>query len=146
MKIHLLLLSSAVALAATLPLRADDAAAAKSLASRSQIIAKGEVAAVTSDYAPDAILHWIGGPLNGEYRGVESIRSVWTKFTGAQAPLTVKLSGEKESVAGSKRTLSGNAEFTGAKGNMIPVEYSLTTEAGKITEETWRIAAKPVAK
>lgn len=36
---------------------------------RIDAIAKGDVAAVTSSYADGATLHWVGGPLDGQYTG-----------------------------------------------------------------------------
>ena len=58
------------------------------LDTRAQTIAKGDVTAIMADYAADPVLHWIGGPLAGEYKGADAIKGVWTKFTTAQAPLT----------------------------------------------------------
>ncbi len=33
-----------------------------------------------TQYAPNAELHWIGGPLSGTYRGVSNITATWNKF------------------------------------------------------------------
>ncbi len=35
---------------------------------------------ILSEYSPNATLHWIGGPLSGNYTGITAINSAWTKF------------------------------------------------------------------
>ncbi len=105
---------------------------------RAQTIAKADVSAIMADYAADPVLHWIGGPLAGEYKGTEAIKGVWTKFTTAQAPLTVKVTNPHSMGAD---TLMADTVFTGGKGNNIPVLYSVKTEGGKIKEETWKVNA-----
>ncbi|AFZ70040.1 hypothetical protein Calag_0259 [Caldisphaera lagunensis DSM 15908] len=35
---------------------------------------------VIQEYAPNAVLHWIGGPLTGNYTGIEQINATWNKF------------------------------------------------------------------
>jgi hypothetical protein len=109
---------------------------------RAQTIAKADVNAIMADYAADPVLHWIGGPLAGEYKGTEAIQGVWTKFTTAQAPLTVKVANPHSMGAD---TLMADTTFTGGKGNAIPVLYSVKTEGGKIKEETWKVNAPAAA-
>jgi hypothetical protein len=36
------------------------------------------------DYADDAYLEWVGGPLDGRYRGKAEIRAVWQIATSLQ--------------------------------------------------------------
>ncbi len=36
---------------------------------------------ILQNYAPNAQLKWVGGPLSGTYTGTSMINSVWTKFT-----------------------------------------------------------------
>jgi len=45
-------------------------------------IAIENVTAIMGEYASNATLHWVGGPLTGTYSGVSQISSTWTKFTG----------------------------------------------------------------
>ncbi|MEB3859996.1 MAG: ester cyclase [Desulfurococcales archaeon] len=33
-----------------------------------------------AQYAEDAVLYWIGGPLTGVYRGVDNISALWDRF------------------------------------------------------------------
>ena len=35
---------------------------------------------VIQQYAPNAVLHWIGGPLTGNYTGIQQINATWSKF------------------------------------------------------------------
>ena len=46
-------------------------------------ITKGDVAAITASTAPNAALHWVGGPLDGTYAGADMQKGIWTKFTTA---------------------------------------------------------------
>lgn len=46
-------------------------------------IAIENVSAVMTEYARNATLYWIGGSLNGTYKGYASINSTWTKFFNA---------------------------------------------------------------
>lgn len=130
------LLTLAASLALAQPSRADDTT--KMIDTRAQTIAKGDVTAIMADYAAEPVLHWIGGPLAGEYKGADAIKAVWTKFTTAQAPLTVKVSNPHAMGAD---TLMADTAFTGAKGNAIPVLLTEKTEGGKIKEETWKVNA-----
>ena len=43
--------------------------------------------ALTAGYADGATLEWVGGPLDGSYRGRAAIGSVWSRFAQAQRPL-----------------------------------------------------------
>jgi hypothetical protein len=58
--------------------------------SRINGIAKGDVVAVTAQDAPDAMLHWIGGPLDGTYAANQK-REVWAKFAKAQGAQNVTI-------------------------------------------------------
>jgi ketosteroid isomerase-like protein len=48
-------------------------------------VAASDVEALMRDYAGDAYLEWVGGPLDGRYRGKAEIRAVWQKFIAANA-------------------------------------------------------------
>jgi hypothetical protein len=43
-------------------------------------VAAGDLEALMRDYADDAYMEWVGGPLDGRYRGKAEIRAVWQKF------------------------------------------------------------------
>jgi len=48
-------------------------------------VAAGDLEALMRDYAEDAYMEWVGGPLDGRYRGKAEIRAVWQKFIAANA-------------------------------------------------------------
>ena len=64
-------------------------------------IAIESTALIGPQYAQNATLHWIGGPLTGTYSGVSNITTTWNKFFGlwsavwfyATAPPSVQLDG-----------------------------------------------------
>ena len=99
-------------------------------------IASGKVANIMSQYAPDATLLWIGGPLNGSYTGSKAIKSVWTKFAKSKMSETAK-----DIVVGTNpdgMTVTANVEFIGK--TKIPVRYVLAYRNRKIVSEIWQIA------
>ncbi|ADL19749.1 hypothetical protein ASAC_1344 [Acidilobus saccharovorans 345-15] len=57
---------------------------------------------IITEYAPNATLHWIGGPLSGNYTGISTINATWTKFDNmyeyvvwyALVPPTVQVKGD----------------------------------------------------
>jgi len=124
-----LMLAAMVGAARAAP--ADDAGA------HFQAIAAGDVARLIAAYADNARLHWVGGPLNGDYATAQAIRDVWTKFTSAQGRLAlavgeVRTSGNPQGV-----TVTADVQFTGKA--TIKVRYVLTWRAGKIVSEIWQI-------
>ena len=100
-------------------------------------VAAGEVARVMQPYATQATFHWIGGPLDGTYTGPESIRSVWTKFSKANAPLKVTVSHLEQSANPKGATVTANVGFHGK--STIKVRYVLVYRAGKLVNEVWQI-------
>ncbi len=130
-----LLLTFGTAMVLVCSVRADDK---KMIDTRAETIAKGDVTAIMADYSAEPALHWIGGPLAGEYKGVDAIQGVWTKFTGMMAPLTVKTSGAHMM---DSNTAMAEAAFTNKAGKTIMVELSEKAAGGKIKEETWKVNA-----
>jgi hypothetical protein len=63
---------------------------------------------ITSEYEPNATLMWVGGPLTGNYTGVNPINQTWTKFSNlyvyvvwyAIMPPTVTISSTTATVVG----------------------------------------------
>jgi hypothetical protein len=106
-------------------------------------IARGDLAKVMSQYGESPTLHWIGGPLAGEYQGKEKIQVVWQKFIKAQAPLKTVISNVK--ITPKERgteIVKALVIFESGK-TKIPVDYTLvyksTSGDYKIAEETWKI-------
>jgi hypothetical protein len=100
-------------------------------------IANNDLGASTKDSAEGAVLDWVGGPLNGKYAGAMAIAGLWTKFSGAQGPLTVDISDVQVKDGYGKQTVTARTISKG-KG-AVPADYALTYEAGRIVGETWTI-------
>jgi hypothetical protein len=103
-------------------------------------VAAGDVDALMRDYADDAYIEWVGGPLDGRYRGKAAIRTMWEKFVAANAgkprPATFgKLSAFTNPKGAS---LESKAEYGGAL--PLKVLHVLTYREGVLTTEVWQIA------
>lgn len=105
-----------------------------------EAIAAGNLEAVMRDYAKDAYMEWVGGPLDGRYRGVAAIRGVWVKFFAANEgrPREAKFS-ELEAYA---NQAGASIEASAAYGGNKPVKvwHVLTYRDGTLTTELWQIA------
>jgi hypothetical protein len=103
-------------------------------------VAAGNLDALMQDYAEDAYLEWVGGPLDGRYRGKAEIRAVWTKFIAANAgkPRPANF-GKLVSFANPK---GASVQQRGDYGGQVPVKvwHSLTWREGSLTTEVWQIA------
>lgn len=103
-------------------------------------IASGKVNDIMAGYSSQALFEWVGGPLNGSYRGTKNIRSVWQKFAKAMAPLQLKVAKLEESGNPAGATVTANVEFKGKK--TVKVRYVLTYRNGKLVDEVWQIDPK----
>ncbi|MDE2088472.1 MAG: nuclear transport factor 2 family protein [Gammaproteobacteria bacterium] len=101
-------------------------------------IAAGNVEKIMQQYTDDAVFQWVGGPLDGAYTGTDGIRTVWTKFTRANAPLDVKVSKLIEAANPKGATVTANVVFKGKQ--TIKVRYVLVYRGGKLVDEVWQIA------
>jgi ketosteroid isomerase-like protein len=103
-------------------------------------VAAGDIEALMRDYADDAYFEWVGGPLDGRYRGKAAIRAVWEKFAAANAnkPRPANF-GKLSAFANPKGTsVEGAAEYGGAA--PVKVWHALTYRDGELTTEVWQIA------
>jgi hypothetical protein len=100
-------------------------------------VAGGQVENLLSQYADNATLEWVGGPLDGRYAGKTALGEVWGKFAKAQGELTVKVSNVQESANPKGATVTANVVFSGK--NDIKVRYVLTYRDGRIVSEVWQI-------
>lgn len=105
-----------------------------------QAIGAGNVDQIMQQYADNAHLEWVGGPLNGAYSGHEKIKEVWTKFAKAAAPLKVEVGKVEESANPAGSTVTANVKFDGK--STIKVRYVLTYRNGKLVNEIWQIDPK----
>jgi hypothetical protein len=103
-------------------------------------VAAGDLDALMQDYSDDAYMDWVGGPLDGRYRGKAEIRAVWTKFIAANAgkPRPANF-GKLVSFANAKgASVQQRADY----GGQVPVKvwHALTYREGSLTTEVWQIA------
>ena len=104
---------------------------------RIDAIAKGDVAAVTSSYADGAILHWVGGPLDGQYTGPDKLKEVWGKFTKAQGDQKATVAAIAESANPKGSTVTASVAFAGK--NTVKVRYVMVYRDGKLADEIWQV-------
>jgi ketosteroid isomerase-like protein len=116
------------------------AGAGDSAQSHFQAIAAGDLDKIMANYGNDAQFQWVGGPLDGTYKGTEAIRGVWGKFAKANAPLNAKVEQLTESANPKGSTITANVTFSGK--NTIKVRYVLTYRDGKLVNEVWQIDPK----
>ena len=100
-------------------------------------IARGDVAAITAAYGNDATLHWVGGPLDGTYAGMDKMRDVWGWFGAAQGPLKASVANALESANPRGATVVANVTFAG-KGT-VKVRHVMLFREDKLVSETWQI-------
>jgi len=137
--IHRFIITTVLLLAAAQATYAGPLDEAKAMA-QSQAIAAGDLDMLMRDYAEDAYLDWVGGPLEGRYHGKAAIREVWLKFIAANAgkPRPAKF-GKLESYANPKGvSIEGALEFGGT--TPVKVWHVRVYRDGSLTTEIWQIA------
>lgn len=103
-------------------------------------VASGDLDALMRDYEEDAYMDWVGGPLDGRYRGKAAIKTVWQKFIAANdsMPRPAKFS-KLEAFANPKgATIEAKAEYGGK--TPIKAWHVLTYRDGNLATEIWQIA------
>lgn len=105
-----------------------------------QAVAAGDLDALMRDYAPDAYMDWVGGPLDGRYRGQAAIRAVWQKFIALNAgqPRPARFSQSEAHTNPKGATIETEAEYGGTP--PVKVWHALTYRDGELTTEIWQIA------
>lgn len=103
-------------------------------------VAAGNLDALMADYPEDAYMDWVGGALDGRYRGKAAIREVWKKFIAANEgkPRPAKF-GKLVSYANPK----GVSVETGAEyGGIKPTKawHVLVYRDGSLDTELWQVA------
>lgn len=111
-----------------------------------EAIAAGNLEAVMRDYPKNAFMEWVGGPLDGQYRGTAAIREVWKKFFAANdgKPRPAKF-GEIEDYS---HPQGASLEVTVEYGGKVPVKvwHLFVYRDGVLVAEIWQNespAAKP---
>lgn len=103
-------------------------------------VAAGDLDALMADYDDDAYMDWVGGALDGRYRGKAAIREVWVKFIanndGKPRPVNV---GKPVVLSNPKGTsISVGAEYSGK--NPVKVWHWMVYRDGVMNSEIWQIA------
>ncbi|WP_062228458.1 nuclear transport factor 2 family protein [Aureimonas frigidaquae] len=129
-------LLTAAAIATSMVTAAHAGPAADMAQARIASIAKGDTETVAGAYGEGATLHWIGGPLDGTYKGAE-IKAVWDKFAKAQPNLTADVMDVSEAMNPKGATVTANVVFSGK--DEIPVRYVMLFRDGKLTDEIWQV-------
>jgi ketosteroid isomerase-like protein len=103
-------------------------------------VAAGDLEALMRDYDDDAYMDWIGGALDGRYRGKTAIQAVWQKFIAANAgkPRSAKFSKLEAHANPKGATVDASAEYGGT--TPVKVWHALTYRDGTLTTEIWQIA------
>lgn len=105
-----------------------------------QAIGQGQLDVVTAAYTDASTFQWIGGPLDGEYKGKSAIAEVWRKFTAAQGKLEVAAANVTENANPKGSTVTADVMFKGKK--TISVRYVLTYRGADLVTEIWQIDPK----
>lgn len=98
-------------------------------------IAIENLSLIMKEYANNATLHWIGGPLNGTYSGITSINSTWNKFFTAWKAVwfyasTSTTNNPEISINGNMATVSANfTQFIVQNATTNAFQYINTTYA-----------------
>ena len=103
-------------------------------------VAAADLDALMRDYEEDAYMDWVGGALDGRYRGKAAIKTVWQKFIAANdgMPRPAKFS-KPEAFANAKgATVEAKAEYGGK--TPVKVWHALTYRDGNLATEIWQIA------
>ncbi|GHE05370.1 hypothetical protein U879_02970 [Defluviimonas sp. 20V17] len=106
-------------------------------------VATGRVGAIMAQYSPHATLNWVGGTLNGTYRGTEAIKDVWQRFEHDMGKMTAHVSDVKVSGGKSGMTVTADVRFSGKM--TVPARYVLVYRNHKIVDEVWQLASKTKA-
>lgn len=105
--------------------------------SRIDAIASGDLAAVTNAYGPGAILHWVGGPLDGSYAAPDAIKQVWSKFFAAQGAQKASVAAVSEATNPKGATVTADVAFAGK--STVKVRYVLVYRDGQLVDEIWQV-------
>jgi len=103
-------------------------------------VAASDLDGLMRDYEEDAYMDWIGGPLDGRYRGKVQIRAVWQKFIAANAglPRPAKFAKLDAYTNTKGATVHTSAEYGGT--TPVKVWHALSFRDGTLGTEIWQIA------
>lgn len=103
-------------------------------------VAAGDIDALMRDYTADAYMDWVGGPLDGRYRGKAAILEVWKKWAALNdgKPRQARM-GKPSQYANPKGvSVETSAEYSGK--TTAKVWHILVYREGDLATEIWQIA------
>jgi ketosteroid isomerase-like protein len=102
-------------------------------------IAAGDVDTVMKAYGDDPSMDWVGGPLDGRYRGSEAVRELWRKFAAANDHQPRPLQRTAIAQHGNPKgvTLTVTAEYGGK--TPVRTHQVLVYRDMKLVSEVWQI-------
>lgn len=102
-------------------------------------VAAGNVDAVMQAYGDDPWMDWVGGPLDGRYRGAEALRQLWTKFAAANdnQPRSLQRTVITQNANPKGVTLTAVAEYAGK--TTVRVRHVLVYRDTRLVSEVWQI-------
>lgn len=105
-----------------------------------QAAADGNLDALMRDYADDAYMDWIGGALDGRYRGKAAISEVWKKFIANNGgkPRPLKFSKPNAYANANGTSVEMAAEYGGER--PVKVWQVMTYRDGSLVTEIWHVA------
>ncbi|WP_324734962.1 pyrolysin [Thermococcus sp. SY098] len=85
-------------------------------------------------------LYWVGGPLNGTYKGIENAKATWSRFLGGNNVTKVDvynitLAKSEEGMTGIRAVVIVSTK----EGKRIPLRYEIYFKDDSIIEEWWII-------
>lgn len=104
-----------------------------------QAVAAGNIETLMRDYAEDAYMEWVGGPLDGRYRGKVAISEVWKKFIALNdgQPRLARFGKLTQQANAKGATLEAAAEYVGK--TTVKVWHVMVYRDGALTTEVWQI-------
>ncbi|MEW5942984.1 MAG: nuclear transport factor 2 family protein [Pseudomonadota bacterium] len=104
-----------------------------------EAVAAGDVERIVRGYADNAVLQWVGGPLDGVYYAERGgLREVWSRFAaGSGGPLKATVANTELSENPNGATVTANVEFQGK--TAVKVRYVLVYRQGKVVNEIWQV-------
>lgn len=102
-------------------------------------VAAGDIDGLMAPYGDDPWMDWVGGPLDGRYRGKDEIRALWQKFFAANdgQPRTLTRTAITQNANPKGVTLTAIGEFAGK--TTVRVRHVLVFRDAKLATEVWQI-------
>lgn len=103
-------------------------------------VANRNVQKLTGEYTKNAVVAWVGGPLNGTYQGHSAIDKLWSKFEKATSPMHFQVTAVTYDLSKAHPAVREDVKLTSG-GKAIKVDSTLVYDNGKIMAEIWKVNA-----